>query len=482
MKLQRILRRLNALSLSAKLLWPINAILFIGMVSLFAIVFYQVRSSLDFMMETRVESIAGGLSTASFDGMLLRDREGLARLAHPFIGDWSARKIVFNDLNGEFSLTVGESGETADLESAQQFIHDPKNTAVGQLTVLYSRAPIRVLLWQILGALTVSLIVIQVLLSCFVRFAIDHLTRPLSVAVDLISTSTNKLDQLSDRVQSAGVSLEKSAQEMINVLGSTVDGLTTISQSVAQNTGLTGASEKVTDSLSQKAWRSQAALGNLTSSMRKIQKFNVRLQKVGEMMVQINEHTGFINSIVLKTQLLSFNAAIEAARAGAHGRGFSVVAQEVGALAKDSGRAAEAIEEFLKTSNAEIQELIEEFSDAISGGDSATQQMLRGFTEMAGEISLLENQMKQVHNSSGQQEMEIAFAKELINSLKSSVDLQKDISKMSSDISKSIHAEIREVSAVASATERLLLGQRETPVEADATADPAPQAEDRRAS
>ena len=51
---------------------------------------------------------------------------------------------------------------------------------------------------------------------------------------------------------------------------------------------------------------------------------------------------------MFKTQLLSFNASIEAARAGQHGRGFAVVAEEVGHLAQTSGKAAEEIRNLLE--------------------------------------------------------------------------------------------------------------------------------------
>jgi len=40
-----------------------------------------------------------------------------------------------------------------------------------------------------------------------------------------------------------------------------------------------------------------------------------------------------MNDIVFQTKLLSFNASVEAARAGIHGKGFAVVADEVGNLA-----------------------------------------------------------------------------------------------------------------------------------------------------
>ncbi len=66
-----------------------------------------------------------------------------------------------------------------------------------------------------------------------------------------------------------------------------------------------------------------------------------------------------INSIVFKTQMLSFNASIEAARAGAQGKGFAVVAAEVGRLADLSGKAASEISELLQSSQDRVKNLVE---------------------------------------------------------------------------------------------------------------------------
>lgn len=62
----------------------------------------------------------------------------------------------------------------------------------------------------------------------------------------------------------------------------------------------------------------------------------------------INEVVSFIKNIATQTNLLGLNAAIEAARAGQHGKGFSIVANEVRKLSLDSARATENIENVIE--------------------------------------------------------------------------------------------------------------------------------------
>ena len=83
------------------------------------------------------------------------------------------------------------------------------------------------------------------------------------------------------------------------------------------------------------------------------------MEKITVSSTEIEQVVGVIDQIATQTNLLALNAAIEAARAGESGRGFSIIASEVRALAQRSAASAKAVKELVSTSSDHVKTGVE---------------------------------------------------------------------------------------------------------------------------
>ncbi|MGE5416265.1 MAG: methyl-accepting chemotaxis protein [Acidobacteriota bacterium] len=133
----------------------------------------------------------------------------------------------------------------------------------------------------------------------------------------------------------------------------------------------------------------RSAAQEVTSEAGTIAANNIELMKTTEKASKFLDETGemldLITSVAKETQLLGLNAAIEGARAGEHGRGFTIVAEEVRKLAEHSAASAKRIAPILLNIEAAIQMIVRDVqttSEASQRQAATTEEIFANIQEM----------------------------------------------------------------------------------------------------
>ena len=130
------------------------------------------------------------------------------------------------------------------------------------------------------------------------------------------------------------------------------------------------------------------------------------MDEINEKVQTINESIAIIDQIAFQTNILSLNAAVEAATAGEAGKGFAVVAQEVRNLASRSAEAAKEITELVVSASIKAQE-----------GKKITSNMIDGFENLENEINETNLIIDDVANAAQEQTTVMHHISDTINSL-----------------------------------------------------------------
>lgn len=166
-----------------------------------------------------------------------------------------------------------------------------------------------------------------------------------------------------------------------------------------------------------------------------------KLENLNNHTVQVKEVLTIIGDIAEQTNLLALNAAIEAARAGEHGRGFAVVADEVRKLAE---RTQKSLLEINSTINVVVQEIVE-----------STQEMGQSAKEFESLVFIAKSVEKSID---GVAMVVNDASKASKKSLETSLEIGKNIDKIKNQTTE-IHelsiSNTRSVEEIAAASEHL---------------------------
>ena len=203
----------------------------------------------------------------------------------------------------------------------------------------------------------------------------DETFRTLQQSIDNNAVTTRELSESISRTNDA----INTVQDEMNRMSDMVDSISErVRESSKKSAGMIATSENMSA-------KSEAELNH---SIQKIEDTKVRIREAIDQLSNlsnINEMASRILEIANQTNLLSLNASIEAARAGDAGRGFAIVAEEIGKLASDSSDTATEIRSICDSSNKSIASVNDCFSDIIAFMEKDVTGQLHGFADTATE-------------------------------------------------------------------------------------------------
>ena len=225
-----------------------------------------------------------------------------------------------------------------------------------------------------------------------------------------LNSLANVINDMLVENKANGITLDKNSDILLN----NVDKLNLSSNEAASSLEETAAAlEEITSNIRNNT-ENIAKMANYSSNVTKsashgeklASQTTVAMDEINVQVNSINEAISVIDQIAFQTNILSLNAAVEAATAGEAGKGFAVVAQEVRNLAARSAEAAK-----------EIKSIVENATKKANEGKGIAGNMIDGYKELNQNIQETINLISDIQMSSGEQLKGIEQINSAVNQL-----------------------------------------------------------------
>ena len=223
-----------------------------------------------------------------------------------------------------------------------------------------------------------------------------------------------------EQVEEAAKQVSAGAENLAQSAQSLAEGATDQAGSVEE---LTATITNITDSVTRTAGELQKTTQKAENYAKQADEGHTQMKSLMEEMDRINETSKKIQNIIAdiediasQTNLLSLNAAIEAARAGDAGRGFAVVAEQIRKLAEQSAQSAVDTRSLIEGSLQEIE------NGNMAAAADSLEQIVTGVKEIAADAKRLSEESKAQAQAMEQAEVGVNQISEVVQSNSASAE------------------------------------------------------------
>lgn len=220
-----------------------------------------------------------------------------------------------------------------------------------------------------------------------------------------LNREATQMQASANTLQQSTHDFSSSTTEQSAAIEETVASMEEMSSMLAQSSQQASRNLEFSEQGQAEAGKGRAVMAKMSSAMDEIQASNGKLDGLVKLILEIKEKTNVINEIVAETRLLSFNASIEAARAGAQGKGFAVVAEEVGKLAAMSGKAAGDIHALLESSSAQVSQVVRDTQERVQSGKKISDECEVMFNAMRESLEKIGKATEMITSATKEQEV-----------------------------------------------------------------------------
>lgn len=262
-----------------------------------------------------------------------------------------------------------------------------------------------------------------------IKASLDNIVGSLHSVLADIDSASAAMSEISEQVVDTSCSLADGVNHQTELIGQISDTFEEMKESIKLNAENTANVLELASKTKSGVKTSGNQMNELLEAMREMEKLSKEIRSINDT----------ISDIAFQTHILAINASIEAAAVGEAGKGFTVVANEVGHL---SAKCAESV--------SKTTALIERTVKSINDGTRLAETVSESFGDVEADTAEVEKNIADISASSQEQAERIESVSEKMNTISSVVETTAVSSEKSAEISEKLKYEAESLKNIVS--------------------------------